>query len=56
MIKVYGEEYEFLLDLKSDPDETKNVFDQPGYEAVSKYARKKLNGLLEKEGIGLCFQ
>ena len=54
--KVYGKEYEILFDLKTDPDETKNIFEQPGYEDVSKYARVRLNAWMKKENISISFE
>lgn len=53
--RIYGQEYEILFDLEADPDETTDVFGQPGYEDASRYARERLNTWLEQEGLGLTF-
>ncbi|MBC7005436.1 sulfatase-like hydrolase/transferase [Photobacterium sp. BZF1] len=52
---VYGEDYQILIDLEKDPNETKNVFNQPGYEQVSDYASTRMKEWLKQEGIGLEF-
>lgn len=52
---IYDEEREILFDLKVDPDETTNVFGQPGYEKASHYARATLDAWLEQEGLDLTF-
>jgi hypothetical protein len=53
--EVYGQEYEVLFDLEADPDETTNVFGQPGHEAISIEARWRLDAWLQREGLGLTF-
>jgi choline-sulfatase/glucosamine-6-phosphate deaminase len=53
--EIYGEEHEILFDLAADPDETTNVFGQPGYEEASEYARRTLDAWLEQEGLALAF-
>lgn len=52
---VAGEEYQILFDLTEDPNETKNVFGQPGYQEVSKLAEQKLKDWLAEEDIELTF-
>jgi len=37
---IYDEEREILFDLKVDPDETTNVFGQPGYAGCLARARR----------------
>jgi hypothetical protein len=54
--QVYGEEHEILFDLEADPDETTNVFSQPGYEDVSAYARATLDAWLGQQGLSLTFE
>nr|WP_086940605.1 sulfatase-like hydrolase/transferase [Thaumasiovibrio occultus] len=52
---VYEKDYQILIDLENDPKETKNLFNQPGYEDVSAYAEKRMNEWLAQETIGLEF-
>jgi hypothetical protein len=37
-----------LYDLKSDPQELKNVYNDPAYESVRKYLHKRLSILMKK--------
>ncbi|NBD35151.1 MAG: sulfatase-like hydrolase/transferase [Chloroflexi bacterium] len=53
---IYDEEREILFDLKVDPDETTNVFNRPGYEEASAYARATLDNWLAHEALSLRFE
>lgn len=53
--EIYDEEHEILFDLDADPDETTNVFGQPGYEDASAYARATLDTWLAREDLALSF-
>ena len=53
--EIYGEEHEILFDLETDPDETTNVFGQPGYEDASACARATLDNWLARERLGVSF-
>lgn len=46
-----GEQFEVLIDLKNDPDETQNVFMKPGYADISKSASLKLDEWLTAENL-----
>ena len=37
-----------LYDLKSDPQELKNVYNDPAYASVGKYLHKRLSRLMKK--------
>lgn len=52
---VYGEDYHILFDLENDPDETRNVYGQAGYEAVSETMRADLAGWMQAQEIDLTF-
>jgi hypothetical protein len=54
--EIEDQTFEILFNLKADPDETTNVFEQPGYEAVSTQARKRLDEWLVREEIGMTYE
>lgn len=53
---VYGKEFNILFDLKKDPQEANNVFNQIGYEQVSSEAKRLLDNFLQREKLGLIFK
>ena len=52
---IYGERYDILFDLEKDPLETTNIYNQEGYEEISKEVNQKLEAYLEREGISTHF-
>jgi len=53
--QVYGQTYHILFDLDNDPHETRNVFGQAGYEAISEQLRSELAAWMLHEGLDLTF-
>ena len=53
--RVYGDEYQILFDLEKDPHESRNVYGQSGYEAVSSRLRAQLTDWMRHEGLSLTF-
>ncbi|NDJ52190.1 MAG: sulfatase-like hydrolase/transferase [Chloroflexi bacterium] len=53
--QIEGQDFQILFDLANDPDETRNVFGQAGYEQISADLHQQMMAWIEQEGIGLTF-